>query len=702
MPRHSVGVGVVQMDVTKVCQALVSLAGVKLTSPPLALADGLPIKKQVAHFSSYHNCALIFKQLDLAKVADKRLPLAFKAADNVFYLLLKVAKEKALIQRCEPASSPQVISFSELEKTWSGETIVFKKQVHKFSLSWFVPEFLRFKGLLGEVLFFSLFIQFLALVLPLFFQVVMDKVIVHHAMSTLDVLVLTLIVVGMFEVLLTGLREYLLTHTTTRIDIRLGAKLFKHLLGLPLLYFKARHVGAIVTRVRELDSIRGLLTGAALTLIVDVSFTVVFFAVMLYLSPLLTGVVIASIPIYGLIAYLSSEPLRQRIMAQFQKSAQNTAFLTESVQGMQTVKSLALEPYFQGRWDRQVREVAETNFAQQRLQNGSNSAVVLLQRLVSLAVIWLGAGLVMDLDITIGQLIAFNMMASHVSQPMAKLVSLWQQFIQTDVAVTNLGDVLNLPVEQDGGKIRPQNKIKGDIAFQNLRFRYQPNSPMIIDGLDFHIRAGEHIGIVGPSGSGKSTITRLLQKLYLPESGAISIDNIPIQQLSVDYLRSQIGVVLQENQLFNRSVRQNIALRQPAAPLRKVIQAAKLAGAHEFILSLPLGYDTVLSEGGSSLSGGQRQRIAIARALMSSPRMLIFDEATSALDEDSQRIIQQNMGKIVQGRTVITVAHRLSTVQQCDRIMVIEKGKVSEVGQHKELIEQGGCYYRLWSLQQGC
>ncbi|MDE1326884.1 peptidase domain-containing ABC transporter, partial [Vibrio aestuarianus] len=326
--------------------------------------------------------------------------------------------------------------------------------------------------------------------------------------------------------------------------------------------------------------------------------------------------------------------------------------------------------------------------------------VTLLQKVTSVGVLWLGAQMVMSLELTIGQLIAFNMMVNHVSQPLAKLVELWQQFIQTRVAVDNLSEMLNLPAEQEMGEFQPNAPIQGHIEFQQVWFRYQPQLAPVLHGLSLTIKPGESIGLVGPSGSGKSTVTRLIQKLYLAEKGQVLIDGTPLNQWSAAALRQGIGVVLQENYLFHRTVRENIAIRQPTASFEAVVEAAKLAGAHEFIIKMPKGYDTLLAEGGASLSGGQKQRIAIARALMTQPRILIFDEATSALDEESQRIVNQNMAKIARGRTVITVAHRLSAVQGCDRIAVIEQGEVTELGNHQHLLAQQGCYARLWHIQQ--
>ncbi len=678
-------------------QVLLKLLGVSCQMPTEHPGDDL--KGWLKKASGQTDGQLRLKRLTENTLTASHLPLAYQQHDGEFVVLARLSDDQALIQR-HHEHAPQVISRTTLQEAWAGKVIQYHESGRQFDIRWFIPEFIRHRGLLGEILFFSLLLQVLALVLPLFFQVIMDKVLVHNALSTLDVLVVALVMIGLFEVILKGLREYLLAHTTTRIDIRLGTKLFKHLLGLPLLYFKNRHVGAIVTRVRELDSIRNLLTGAALTLLVDVSFTFVFLGVMVYLSAPLTALVIATLPLYALLAWATSEPLKRRIEHQFACGAQNTAFLTESLNGVETVKSLALEPRFERRWEGQTQELVAANFSRQSFQAQVSQCVTLLQKVTSVGVLWLGAQMVMSLELTIGQLIAFNMMVNHVSQPLAKLVELWQQFIQTRVAVDNLSEMLNLPAEQEMGEFQPNAPIQGHIEFQQVWFRYQPQLAPVLHGLSLTIKPGESIGLVGPSGSGKSTVTRLIQKLYLAEKGQVLIDGTPLNQWSAAALRQGIGVVLQENYLFHRTVRENIAIRQPTASFEAVVEAAKLAGAHEFIIKMPKGYDTLLAEGGASLSGGQKQRIAIARALMTQPRILIFDEATSALDEESQRIVNQNMAKIARGRTVITVAHRLSAVQGCDRIAVIEQGEVTELGNHQHLLAQQGCYARLWHIQQ--
>ena len=676
---------------------LLQLNGIKVV--PIDLDAGY---KKLSHYLKQlsRQYGLHFKQSTIKwkKLSADKLPLSFETVDGDHIVLAKMADDKVLIQRPEN-DTPEVLSIDELEALWSSKIIFIPQSKLNFDVSWFIPEFVRFKGLLGEVLVLSLFLQVLALILPLFFQVVMDKVLVHNALATLDVLVMVLLIVGIFEVVIKGLREYLFVHTTNRIDIRLGLNLFKHLLGLPLAYFKSRQVGTIVMRVSELDSIRNLLTGAALTLLVDVSFAFVFLGVMYYLSAKLALIVMAVLPLYFLIAWLTAKPLEKRIEQQFQCGAQNTAFLTETIHGSETVKSLAIEPIFQCKWEEQTQQVVNANFATQTLQAGVNQGVNLLQRVTSVLVIWIGANMVINLEMTIGQLVAFNMMVSHVNQPMAKLVELWQQFVQTRVAVDKLGDVLNLPTEIADGDHSPASKLSGQLFFSQVNFRYQPDLPLVLQDMTLAINAGENIGIVGPSGSGKSTFTRLIQKLYLAESGTILLDGMAINQLSANYLRSQIGVVLQENYLFNLSVRENIAIKYPAASFEQVVDAAKLAGAHEFILQLAKGYDTVLAESGSSLSGGQKQRIAIARALMGSPSIIIFDEATSALDDETQQIVLDNMAEIAAGRTVITIAHRLSTVKQCDRILFLDKGTIAEQGSHELLLAKNGRYANLWKLQ---
>ncbi|MDA5499363.1 peptidase domain-containing ABC transporter [Yersinia aleksiciae] len=654
------------------------------------------LQRYLSQFSSASSARFKVKKQQLNKIKPEQLPLAFRDMQGNFVLLARFNEKQVLLQYAD-SNKPEIISYQELVELWSG--IVICCSHSRFNIRWFIPVLLQHRKSLIQVLTLSMLLQFLALISPLFFQVIMDKVLVHNALTTLDVLIITLLVVGVYEVVLKFLREYIFTHTTTRVDILLGGKLFKHLIKLPLSYFKQRHVGNIVARVRELDNIREFITGSALTLCVDVVFTLVLFVVMWCISPLLTSIILGALPLYLLLAALTTRPLQKRVEVLCCCAAQNGAFLTETVSGVETVKSLALEPQMQQRWETQTRDYAEANFQVQNLQNLSSQTAQLLQKLAGAVVIVVGAYQVMSVQLSIGQLIAFNMLAVQALMPMSKLVDLWQQSIRAQVGLMLISDILSLPAEQAVGAAPTDRHIRGDISLQNVLFRYRPDLDPVLRNFSLSLRAGEHIGLVGPSGSGKSTVARLLQRLYVAEQGVISFDGYLIGNFSPEYLRRQVGVVMQESYLFNRTVRENIAHSRPTASLSEVVEAASLAGAHNFILALPLGYDTLLSEGGASLSGGQRQRIAIARTLLANPRILIFDEATSALDDESQAEVQKNMARIIANRTVITIAHRLSTVRHCHRIGVITQGQVTELANHDELLARNGVYARLWQQQ---
>ncbi len=604
--------------------------------------------------------------------------------------------------------APAVLSREQFESAWTGQLLLFTKRANlrlqdlKFDFTWFIPAVVKYRRFLGEVLIASFFLQLFALLTPLFMQVVIDKVLVHKGFTTLHVLAIGMIALALFDATLGGLRTYLFSHTTNRIDVGLGAQLFRHVLALPLAYFEARRVGDTVARVRELEHIRQFLTSNSVTVVLDLLFTVVFLAVMWFYSPILTLVVMGSLPLYAMLSVVITPAIRARLHEKFNRGAENQSFLVEAISGIQTVKALAVEPPLLRKWEEQLAGYVRASFRATSVMTVAGQTASCIQKVTIVAVLWVGAYRVIDGDLTIGQLIAFNMLSAQVTGPLLRLVNLWQEFQQVGISVQRLGDILNTQPEPSYNPNRttlPQ--VHGQIVFEDVTFRYRPDGSEVLRKVSFTVAPGQVIGIVGRSGSGKSTIAKLLQRLYVPERGRILVDGVDLAQVDPAWLRRQVGVVLQENFLFNCSVRDNIALTDPGLAMEQVIRAAKLAGAHEFILELPEGYDTMVGEHGCSLSGGQRQRIAIARALVANPRILIFDEATSALDYESEAIIQQNMAQISKGRTVFIIAHRLSTVRPAHRIYVVEKGEIVEQGSHEELLRVKGFYARLQSHQDG-
>jgi ATP-binding cassette, subfamily B, bacterial HlyB/CyaB len=635
------------------------------------------------------------------------LPGIAPLRDGGFLLVAKAGDDKVLVQSTL-FPRPQLMMQAELEAIWDGRIVLMARRTNlvdlarRFDITWFLGAIGKYRNLLGEVLVASFFLQLFALASPLIFQVVIDKVLVHRSMSTLDVLILGFLAIAIFETILGALRTYIFAHTTNRIDVELGARLFRHLLALPIAYFQTRRVGDSVARVRELENIRNFITGSALTLVIDLFFTFVFLAVMFIYSGVLTWIIVASFPLYVAVSAITTPIFRHRLDEKFRRGAENQAFLVESVTGIETLKSMAVEPQMQRRWEEQLAGYVAASFRVTNLGNVASQGVQLISKITTAMTLYFGARLVIDGSLSVGELVAFNMLAGRVSQPVLRLAQVWQDFQQARLSVARLGDILNTTAEPIYNSSRSTiPAITGSIKFEHVTFRYRVDGTEILHDVNFEIPAGQIVGIVGPSGSGKSTVAKLVQRLYVPESGRVMVDGTDLAMIDPAWLRRQIGVVLQENVLFNASVRENISLADPAMSMEQVIAAATLAGAHEFILELPEGYDTVVGERGNSLSGGQRQRIAIARALVSNPRILIFDEATSALDYESEQIIQDNMRKIVEGRTALIIAHRLSTVRRANRIITIEQGRIVEDGNHDQLIRSSGRYASLYRLQAG-
>ena len=665
---------------------------------PLTVDDILRLAKRHAGVRA--------KQVDADFNRLTRLPMPMLADGPAgWFVIGRIANDEVLIQR--PGHAVEKRDPRALAEIWSGQVILITTREGvagtsgRFDVSWFIPQIVRYRRLIGEVLLITLALNLLGLAAPLFFQNVIDKVLVHNTLATLQVLSIGFLVVSIWETLFSWLRTRLYSETSQKLDVELGAKLFRHLLGLPLSYFEGRRVGDTVTRVRQLESIREFLTNASLSVLVDPAFTIVFLVAMWIYSSSLFWIVAATVPAYVVVSMLVTGPLRRRLDEKFERGSANNALLVESVSGMQTVKAAAVEPQWQDRWERQLAGYSAANQRVINLGNTGSQMVQLISKLSLAAILFFGAREVIAGTLTVGGLVAFNMFAQRVSGPVIRLAQLWQDFQQVRLSIDRLGDILNTPAEPGAGSRVALPAVKGAIRFEGVKFRYALDGPWTLDDISFNLPAGGTLGIAGSSGSGKSTLTKLLQRLYTPASGRIYIDGVDIAQIDPSWLRRQIGVVLQENLLFNRSIRDNIALANPAMPLENVMAAAQLSGAHDFILSLPQGYDTIIEERGVNLSGGQRQRIAIARALVTQPRILILDEATSALDAESEEIIQTNLKAMARGRTVLIIAHRLSAIRQCDRIMTLEKGCVVEVGTHDELLRLGGRYAGLHRRQMG-
>lgn len=670
-----------------------------------ALSESEPSIEELTRIAKHQGFRSSIKKLPVEKIINTYpLPAIVLKKDGTYMSIIQVNEEKKEILVFDTTSKePYVMSHEECEDISSGKTIVLKHKMLseqvKFGFGWFYAQMLNYKKIIGEVLLASFILQLFGLVTPLFTQVILDKVLVHRSMTTLDVLAIAFVAVALFDFLINLIRNYMFVHTTSKIDAKLGAKLFHHLLALPIAYFEKRKVGNIIARVRELDTIREFIANKSISVILDVLFSFVFVAVMLLYSVKLTMLVLAFVTVIGLIYFFITPQLRKRLEDKFQMGAQSNAYLVESVTGVQTVKSLALEGSMQRKWEDYLAKYVNSSFHLSNLSNVLGGLSGMLQKLMTISMLYVGVTLVLEGKLSVGQLIAFQMFANQFSGPVLRLVNLWNEFQQTLLSVDRIGDILNTPTEQKNDKAITLPHIEGSVKFDNIGFSYSPDMPNVINGVSAEFKAGMSVGLVGRSGSGKSTITKLIQRLYISNSGTIYIDGVDIRHMNPKWLRNNIGVVLQENYLFSGTIKDNISLSRPDAPMEHIIAAAQMAGAHEFVSELPEGYDTQVGERGASLSGGQRQRIAIARALIVNPRILIFDEATSALDYESEKIIQNNMNTIKNGRTMFIVAHRLTTVKNCDVILVLDRGSVVESGTHGELMDIKGYYYKLYTQQ---
>lgn len=661
-------------------------------------------EKELKKVSSSIKLKFNKKQVNYNFLLKLKQPFIAQNIDNEYILIGKIDEERVL-RFCPQKQENGIVDREEFQINWNSKILtlenknILSKSV-EFGLKWFFKIFKIYKKEFANVLLGNFSILVFSLILPLMTQTIVDKVLLHNGFSTLNVLTVIFLTAVLLEFFIKLAKDYLLLFTSTKIDMILGTKLFKHLFHLPIAYFENRSVGIISNRIKELENVREFLSGTPLNSFFDLFFIGLYLIFLWIYSPVLTGIVVIFLPVMMIFSFIMIPKYKKYIEQRAQTSAKMEAFLIESLTGVNAVKSFALEANIKNRWGIYQAESTGVSFKSSTIGVIYGITNEKFQRFINLLLLIVGSFLVIDKKMTIGQLIAFRMIAANLMNHLLKLVELLRDFEQVKISISNLGEILNSPLEikreEKGIKLE-----KADIQFRNINFRYSLEGDYVIKNMNFSISDNEVVAFVGRSGSGKSTVTKLLQKMYTAEEGEVLINGHNIKTLNANGLRENIGVVMQENYLFNGTIRDNIALKQPGANIEAVINSAKLAGAHDFILELPDAYDTMIGERGTGLSGGQRQRIAIARALLTNPKILIFDEATSALDYESEKIIKDNMKEICKERTVIMIAHRLSTIKDCDTIYVVEQGSVLESGSHNELLEKKGFYGYLHDLQRG-
>lgn len=633
-------------------------------------------------------------------------PAIAKMSDGA-YIAIGSTNDEVILAIDPRENKPQAIPMKEFLANWSGDMQIFSAAFSwtyikkKYNIDWSWKVIKRYKKPLLEVMVALLFIQVMGIIFPLITQVIIDKVIGNNGLSTLTVIGYSMVLFFALQSLLTALKTYILNHTTNKLDAILGTRLFRHLISLPLPYYESRRVGEILYRVDMLSRIRNFFTGPGLTAALDVLFSVVYVAFMLWYSVPLTLIALLLVPFYA-VQLLAMPILFKKIGGIFRAKMAMQSFMIESITSIETVKALAIEPQANNKWENLTARYVSLMFNMRKFMVFLTSYRGIVDGGISLGILWYGGNMVMSGEFTLGQLIAFQMISRQANSTLAKFLMMWWDLFMFKMALGMIGDILNTPMEpiiHEMGK-RGEERIDGAIEFKDVSFRYRVDLPLVLKNINLTVLPGQKIGIVGRSGSGKSTLTNLVQNLYIPEEGSITVGGVNTREANLSWLRDQVGVVMQENYLFNSSVRDNIAISRPTATMDEIIRAARLAGAHDFILELKEGYDTKVGERGDALSGGQRQRVAIARALLANPPVLIFDEATSALDYESERIIFNNMGAIGEKRTMLIIAHRLSAVRRCDKIIVVDKGEIVESGTHEQLMALGGLYRYLHDQQE--
>lgn len=610
----------------------------------------------------------------------------------------------AVLDPQDKSGKVRPMSEAEFTAQWSGTLILLKRDYklldidQPFGLRWFIPEIFRQRKAFRDIAITAIMLQLLGLGMPIFSQIIIDKVLVHESYSTLIVLTVAIVGVVLFEAAFSFMRQYLLLHASNVIDIRLSRRTFSHLLSLPIDYFETHTAGVITRHMQQVQSIRSFLTGRLFFTAIDAFGLILFIPLLASYSSKLALIVLGFSALMAIVVLLLIKPFNTRLQALYNAEGIRQSMLVETIHGMRTVKSLAIEPKQRKVWEQRTATTIQMHFGVGKMSIAAATVTQVLEKLMMVTVIAVGAMDVFSLELTVGALIAFQMMSNRVVGPLVQIVGLVHEYQETALSVKMLGEVMNLPPERkSSGGLRPV--FKGQIGLDGVTFRYPSTAMTALDRINLNIDPGTVVGVVGRSGSGKTTFTRLIQGLYPVQEGVIRFDGVDIREIDLAHLRRSIGVVLQDNFMFRGSVRENIAMARPDASFELIVAAAQAAGADEFIERLPQGYDTILEENAANLSGGQRQRLAIARALLPSPRILILDEAASALDPESEAIFIRNLGRIAAGRTVIIVSHRLSTLVNANKIFVFERGRLSDAGRHNELLGRCEPYTHLWNQQ---
>lgn len=603
------------------------------------------------------------------------------------------------------ADEPMPLDEARFVDAWNGELVLLKPDRAQaaedvaFGLSWFFPIILKHQHIFRDIAVSAIMMSVLGIAMPIFIQIIIDRVLVHRSISTLNVLIIGMCLAIAFETIFTYMRRYLMLYATQKIDAEVGVRTFSKMISLPMEFFEKSPTGVITKNMLQTERVRQFLAGQLFSVVLDCVGLIVFIPMMFMYSLPLALIVMLSTVILALAMIVLIPPLKRRMTNLYMAEANLQSFLVENIQGMRTVKSLALDARQRGTWDKLLSKALDCRFDLQNFAAVAYTLVSPIDKLMQTAVMGYGAYLVFDGEIMIGALIAFRIVSARVTGPLIALSQMTQQFQEVALSVRMLGQIMDHPSEEGRTGRGMRAKIEGRIEFSNVRFTYPGASSPALDNISMVFPAGSMIGIMGRSGSGKTTVTRLLQALHRPQEGLIKVDGVDLREIDLDHLRTNIGVVLQDNFLFRGSIRENIASGKPGATFEEVVEAARLAGADEFIERLPRGFDTLLEEGSSNLSGGQRQRIAIARALIIDPPILILDEATSALDAESEMVVHSNLMNIARGRTLITISHRLSSLVSCDQILVMDQGKVADIGQHQDLLGRCDVYRHLWFKQ---